>query len=303
CNVNPEDEQFMMEKYNQHRNVGVVKSARGGLHIYCNMGPYKLQQNSMVNVIVTKDFSVDVFACVDAMSDRLMDEKIDVEDRNKTRRIVQSGTQIQKYRDSKRKPLNLEIIQKLQTGELRNSILTYQDLNNAYEKTNLAEIQDVFLILGFDIKVIQRDDETAQARRYEVEKLEKIEERKSCLEKCEMSKKQAEILVHWLDYTIIHTNHPHAEGELRIYQEVQARILYITIYSKKGVLAQFMARSINGRIEWFCGKQVDNSIEDYQLNLGKMKLKMMLRDRHLGQAAKPGGLEGVGLGVVRNLGI
>ncbi|KAA6314761.1 MAG: hypothetical protein EZS28_055530, partial [Streblomastix strix] len=94
CNVNPEDEQFMMEKYNQHRNVGLVKSARGGLHIYCNMGPYKLQQNSMVNVIVTKDFSVDVFACVDAMSDRLMDEEIDVEDRNKTRRIVQPGTQI-----------------------------------------------------------------------------------------------------------------------------------------------------------------------------------------------------------------
>jgi hypothetical protein len=56
------------------------------------MGPYKLQQNSMVNVIVTKDFSVDVFACVDAMSDRLMDEEIDVGDRNKTRRIVQPGT-------------------------------------------------------------------------------------------------------------------------------------------------------------------------------------------------------------------
>ncbi|KAA6389696.1 MAG: hypothetical protein EZS28_014779 [Streblomastix strix] len=207
CNVNPEDESFMMKKYNQHRNVGLVKSARGGLHIYCNIGPYKLQQNSMVNVIVTKDFSVDVFACVDAMSNRLMDEEIDVEDRNKTRRIVQSGTQIQKYRNSKRKPLNPEIKQKLQTGELRNSILTYQDLNNAYEKTNLAEIQDVFLILGFDIKVIQRDDK----------KLEKIEERQSCLEKCEMTKEQTEILVHGLDYTIIHTNHPHAEGELSLF--------------------------------------------------------------------------------------
>ncbi|KAA6394814.1 MAG: hypothetical protein EZS28_009657 [Streblomastix strix] len=109
CGVNPEDEQFMMEKYNQHRNVGLVKSARGRLHIYCNIGPYKLQQNSMVNVIMTKDFSVDAFACVDAMSDRLVDEEIDVEDRNKTRRIVQPGTQIQKYRDSKRKPLNPEI--------------------------------------------------------------------------------------------------------------------------------------------------------------------------------------------------
>ncbi|KAA6398597.1 MAG: hypothetical protein EZS28_005874, partial [Streblomastix strix] len=60
CNVNPEDAEILMEKYNQHRNVGLVKQARGGFHIYCNMGPYKLQQNSMVNVICTKDFSIDV---------------------------------------------------------------------------------------------------------------------------------------------------------------------------------------------------------------------------------------------------
>ncbi|KAA6387122.1 MAG: hypothetical protein EZS28_017352 [Streblomastix strix] len=140
-----------------------------------------------------------------------MDEEIDVEDRNKTRRIVQPGTQIQKYRDSKRKPLNPEIKQKLQTGELRNSILTYQDLNSAYEKTDLAEIQNVFLILGFDIKVIQRNET----------KLEKILNRGQTsaadgingLEKCEMTKEQAEILVHGFDDIIIHTNHLHAEGE------------------------------------------------------------------------------------------
>ncbi|KAA6389303.1 MAG: hypothetical protein EZS28_015168 [Streblomastix strix] len=226
CNVNLEDEQFMMEKYNQHRNVGLVKSARGGLHIYCNMGPYKLLQNSIVNVICTKDFSVDVFACVDAMSDRLMDEEIDVEDRNKTRRIVQPGTQIQKYRDSKRKPLSQEIKQKLQTGELRNPILTYQDLNNAYEKTNLAEIQDVFLILGFDIKVIQRDEtklekilNRGQTSAVDCAKLvgNTVADGINGLEKCQMTKEQAEILVHGLDDTIIHTNHPHAEEELSLF--------------------------------------------------------------------------------------
>ncbi|KAA6372571.1 MAG: hypothetical protein EZS28_031901 [Streblomastix strix] len=153
----PADAEILMEKYNQHRNVGLVKSARGGLHIYCNMGPYKLHQNSMVSVIVTKDLSVDVFACVDTMSDRLMDEEIDVDDRNKTRRI--------------------------------------------------------------------RDEQTAQARRYEVEKLEKILNRGQASavdgiygkEKCEMTKEQAEILVHGLDDIIIHTNHPHAERELSLF--------------------------------------------------------------------------------------
>ncbi|KAA6401918.1 MAG: hypothetical protein EZS28_002562 [Streblomastix strix] len=141
--INPTESQILLEKYNQRRNVGFVKSVRGVLHIYCNMCPLKLHQNFMANVIVTKDFSVDVFACVDAMSERQMDELIDVEERNKTRTIVQLGTQIQKYRDSKRKPLNPEIKSMSQTGELKNSLLTYQDLNNAYEKTDLAEKQDV----------------------------------------------------------------------------------------------------------------------------------------------------------------
>ncbi|KAA6374069.1 MAG: hypothetical protein EZS28_030404 [Streblomastix strix] len=67
--ITPTDAQNLMEKNNQCRNVVLIKSAIGGLNIYYNMGPCKLHQNSMLNVIVTKDFSVDVFACVDAMSD------------------------------------------------------------------------------------------------------------------------------------------------------------------------------------------------------------------------------------------
>ncbi|KAA6398416.1 MAG: hypothetical protein EZS28_006061 [Streblomastix strix] len=216
----PTDAQILMEKCNQRRNIGLVKSARGGLHTYCNMGLLKLHQNSMDNAIITKDFSVDVFACFDEMNFRNRNDLIEVDDTYKTRKIVQPGTQIYKYRDSKRKQLSPEIKQKLQTNELRNPILTYQDLNNAFENTDLTEIQNVFLILGFDIKIIQLD----------VAKLEKIEERKSCsqtsaaggiygLEKCEMTKEQTEILVHGLDDIIIHTNHPHAEGELSLFMK------------------------------------------------------------------------------------
>ncbi|KAA6390940.1 MAG: hypothetical protein EZS28_013532 [Streblomastix strix] len=99
--TNPTEAQILMEKCNQRRNVGLVKSARGGLHIYYNMSPLKLHQNSMVNVILTNDFSVDVFACVDAMSDRQMDELVDVDDRNKTRIIVQPGILIQNFENQR----------------------------------------------------------------------------------------------------------------------------------------------------------------------------------------------------------
>ncbi|KAA6403513.1 MAG: hypothetical protein EZS28_000959 [Streblomastix strix] len=65
----------------------------------------QIHQNSIVSVIVTKDFSVEVFACVDAMSERLIVEEIDVDDRNKPRKIVQSGTLIQKLSRFKEKTI------------------------------------------------------------------------------------------------------------------------------------------------------------------------------------------------------
>ncbi|KAA6394776.1 MAG: hypothetical protein EZS28_009697 [Streblomastix strix] len=43
-------------------NVGLVKTAHGGLHIYCNRNFYLLPSNRNVKVAVTDSFDIDVFA-------------------------------------------------------------------------------------------------------------------------------------------------------------------------------------------------------------------------------------------------
>jgi nickel-dependent lactate racemase len=43
-------------------NVGLVKTAHGGLHVYCNLGNYKLPSNRCVKAIKTDNFDVDIFA-------------------------------------------------------------------------------------------------------------------------------------------------------------------------------------------------------------------------------------------------
>ncbi|KAA6375185.1 MAG: hypothetical protein EZS28_029290 [Streblomastix strix] len=43
-------------------NVGLVKTAHGGLYIYCNRNNYRLPSNRNVKVAITDDFDIDVFA-------------------------------------------------------------------------------------------------------------------------------------------------------------------------------------------------------------------------------------------------
>ncbi|KAA6356440.1 MAG: hypothetical protein EZS28_048032, partial [Streblomastix strix] len=43
-------------------NVGLVKTAHGGLHIYCNRNLYRLPSNRNVKVATTDSFDIDVFA-------------------------------------------------------------------------------------------------------------------------------------------------------------------------------------------------------------------------------------------------
>ncbi|KAA6371275.1 MAG: hypothetical protein EZS28_033199 [Streblomastix strix] len=43
-------------------NVGLVKTAHGSLHIYCNRNLYRLPSNRNVKVAVTDSFDIDVFA-------------------------------------------------------------------------------------------------------------------------------------------------------------------------------------------------------------------------------------------------
>jgi hypothetical protein len=41
--------------------IGLVETAHGGLHIYCNLGTTKFNTNSNVKIISTDDYDVDIF--------------------------------------------------------------------------------------------------------------------------------------------------------------------------------------------------------------------------------------------------
>jgi hypothetical protein len=43
-------------------NVGLVKTAHGGLHAYCNRNSYRLPANHNEKVITRDNFDIDVFA-------------------------------------------------------------------------------------------------------------------------------------------------------------------------------------------------------------------------------------------------
>jgi hypothetical protein len=44
------------------KNVGLVLTARGGLHVYCNRCGYKLPSNRNEKVVVFDNIEIDIFA-------------------------------------------------------------------------------------------------------------------------------------------------------------------------------------------------------------------------------------------------
>ncbi|KAA6388471.1 MAG: hypothetical protein EZS28_016001 [Streblomastix strix] len=102
---------------------GLVKTAHGGLHIYCNRNYYRLPSNRNVKVAITDSFDIDVFAQM---------TKYKFENGQETKEIVQNrvvapNTAIRETKNNKRVTLKYEAI---------------NDWENASHLASLQEILD-----------------------------------------------------------------------------------------------------------------------------------------------------------------
>ncbi|KAA6363967.1 MAG: hypothetical protein EZS28_040506, partial [Streblomastix strix] len=116
-------------------NVGLVKTAHGGLHIYCNKNFYQLPSNRNVKVAVTDSYDIDVFAQM---------TKYKIENGLETKEIVQNrvvapNTAIRETKNNQRVTLKYEAV---------------NDWENASHLASLREILDKWNI---DIEMSYKD--------------------------------------------------------------------------------------------------------------------------------------------------
>ncbi|KAA6385740.1 MAG: hypothetical protein EZS28_018734 [Streblomastix strix] len=87
-------------------NVGLVKTAHGGIHIYCNRNYYRLPSNRNVKIAITDSFDIDVFAQM---------IKYKIENGQDTKEIVQNrvvapNTTIRETKKNQRVTLKYEAV-------------------------------------------------------------------------------------------------------------------------------------------------------------------------------------------------
>ncbi|KAA6338476.1 MAG: hypothetical protein EZS28_052695, partial [Streblomastix strix] len=123
--------------------VGLVQTAHGGIHIYCDMRKNKLRQNSMSGIIksqesnpLNKRYGVDVFACVTPYNEEIQ---------AKTLRWVVLPESRVKDKDS-----DIE--------------LQYIDLNHMWNISKLSDISKVFKALNFDMNLILDIDKPKETK-------------------------------------------------------------------------------------------------------------------------------------------
>ncbi|KAA6363555.1 MAG: hypothetical protein EZS28_040917, partial [Streblomastix strix] len=130
--------------YQSELNVGLVKTAHGGLHIYCNRNCYRLPSNHNVKVGVTDSFDIDIFA-------QLNKQKI--ENGLETKEIVQNrvviiNTSIRETKNNQRVTLKHEAI-----NEWEN-----ESIQRAYERYLTNGIQ----ILRCHIKITHSNNDSVE---------------------------------------------------------------------------------------------------------------------------------------------
>ncbi|KAA6368134.1 MAG: hypothetical protein EZS28_036339, partial [Streblomastix strix] len=174
-------------------NVGLVETAHGGLHIYCNTGCICLDNNSMVAVISNEKYAVDIFACAYPENDMpswdqlrmKYNEKVDRNDENKIGKLRNVVLPFSKIKDKSHDKLSHRSIA---TSE----ILEYNQLNQIYSMKNLNSLADVFGSLNFDINVIK----------YKKKAYREIQE--NAIDNTDLTYEQAIILINGLDNVIVH---------------------------------------------------------------------------------------------------
>ncbi|KAA6400528.1 MAG: hypothetical protein EZS28_003950 [Streblomastix strix] len=116
-------------------NVGLVKTAHGGLHIYCNRNFYLLPSNRNVKVAVTDSFDIDALAQMN---------KHKIENGKETKQIVQNRvvapiTAIQETKNNQR------------------VILKYEAINDWENVSHLASLREIFDQWNINIEMSYKD--------------------------------------------------------------------------------------------------------------------------------------------------
>ncbi|KAA6363343.1 MAG: hypothetical protein EZS28_041130, partial [Streblomastix strix] len=173
-------------------NVGLVETAHGGLHIYCNTGCICLDNNSMVAVISNEKYAVDIFACAYPENDMPLwdqlrmkyNDKVDRNDENKIGKLRNVVLPFSKIKD---KSHDKSSHRNIATSE----ILEYNQLNQVFHMKNLNSLSDVFGSLNFDISVIK----------YKRKAYREIQEN---VDNIDLTYEQAVILINGLENVIVH---------------------------------------------------------------------------------------------------
>ncbi|KAA6383666.1 MAG: hypothetical protein EZS28_020806, partial [Streblomastix strix] len=173
-------------------NVGLVETAHGGLHIYCNTGCICLDNNSIVAVISNEKYAVDIFACAYPENDlpswdqlrMKYDEKVDRNDENKIRKLRNVVLPFSKIKDKSHDKLSHR---RIATSE----VLEYNQLNQVFHMKNWNSLADVFGSLNFDINIIK----------YKRKVYRKIQEN---VDNIDLTYEQAIILINGLENVIVH---------------------------------------------------------------------------------------------------
>ncbi|KAA6399541.1 MAG: hypothetical protein EZS28_004932 [Streblomastix strix] len=116
-------------------NIGLVKTAHGGLHIYCNRNYYRLPSNRNVKVAVTDNFDIDVFAQMN---------KYKIENGQEIKEIVQ----------------NQVVAPNTSIRETKNNYrvtLKYEAVNDWENASHLASLQEIFDKWNIDIEMSYKD--------------------------------------------------------------------------------------------------------------------------------------------------
>ncbi|KAA6404433.1 MAG: hypothetical protein EZS28_000054 [Streblomastix strix] len=116
-------------------NVGLVKTAHGGLHIYCIRNYYRLLSNHNVKIAVTDSFNIDVFAQMN---------KYKIENGLETKELIQ----------------NRVVAPNAAIRETKNNqrvTLKYEAVNDSENASHLASLREILDKWNIDIEMLYKD--------------------------------------------------------------------------------------------------------------------------------------------------
>ncbi|KAA6375099.1 MAG: hypothetical protein EZS28_029374, partial [Streblomastix strix] len=129
-------------------NVGLVKTAHGGLHAYCNRNYYLLSSNRNIKVITRDNFDIDIFAQM---------SRYKIDNGKETNELVQNSI-VAPYTTI------------IETKNNVRQILKYESINDWDNASHLASLRQILDQWNVDIEMSYQDYvQQQQDRKYEVQ--------------------------------------------------------------------------------------------------------------------------------------